>query len=60
LLAAGLRRFRVELLDEDANDARTLVTTYLDLLAGRVPADEVFRRLRVQNQLGVTGGTLER
>jgi putative protease len=57
-LAAGARTFRVELLDEDAAQARTVIQTYRQLLAGKTTPAEVSRRLRTVDQLGVTSGTL--
>ncbi len=59
LFAAGLRRFRVECLGENARQARTLVREYRRLLQGEVSGETVWRRLQVQSQLGVTRGTLK-
>jgi putative protease len=57
-IAAGARVFRVELLAEDLAQARQTVAAYRELLAGKVTAEELGRRLRVVSQLGVTSGTL--
>jgi U32 family peptidase len=59
LLAAGLRRFRVEFLSEDRSEARHLIRVYRRLLGGEIPGEEVWRDLRVHLQLGVTKGSLE-
>jgi putative protease len=59
LLAAGLRRFRVEFLSENRAEARHLIRVYRRLLGGEIPGEEVWRDLRVHLQLGVTKGTLE-
>jgi len=58
LLAAGLRVFRVELLEEDAAEAGRVIRAYQDLLAGRRRGSDLWRDLRAQSQLGVTRGTL--
>jgi U32 family peptidase len=59
LLAAGLRRFRVEFLSESGSEARHLIRVYRRLLQGEIPGEEVWRDLKVHLQLGVTKGTLE-
>jgi U32 family peptidase len=59
LLAAGLRRFRVEFLSENRSQARHLIRVYRQLLEGEIPGEEVWRDLKVHLQLGVTKGTLE-
>jgi U32 family peptidase len=58
LRKAGLKRFRIEFLDEDASQAQNILKTYLDLLENRIKPTELVGRLQVQNQLGVTSGTL--
>jgi putative protease len=59
LLAAGVRHFRVELLEEDADQVRETIRLYRDLLAGRLTGKEVWRQLKAVNRVGVTRGTLE-
>jgi putative protease len=59
LQEAGLRDFRVELLEEDAAGARRVIRAYQALLAGETEAADSWRALRAQTQLGVTRGTLE-
>jgi putative protease len=59
LLAAGLRRFRVEFLSQNRAEARHLIRVYRSLLGGEIPGEEVWRDLKVHLQLGVTKGTLE-
>jgi U32 family peptidase len=59
LLAAGLRRFRIEFLSENRSEARQLIKVYRQLLRGEIPGEEVWRELKVRLQLGVTKGTLE-
>ncbi len=59
LQRAGLRHFRVELLEEDRDAAKEIVHAYLDLLNGASTGADLRHRLNVRSQLGVTGGTLE-
>ena len=59
LLSAGLRRFRIEFLSENRAAARHLIQVYRQLLNGAVPAEEVWRDLKIHLQLGVTKGSLE-
>jgi putative protease len=53
----GLRCFRVELLEEDADEAMIVLRTYQELLAGERDGEEIWRDLKAQSQLGVTRGT---
>ncbi|MCE2693611.1 MAG: U32 family peptidase [Verrucomicrobiaceae bacterium] len=53
----GLSCFRVELLEEDADEAMIVLRTYQELLAGQRDGDEIWRDLKAQSQLGVTRGT---
>ena len=56
---AGVRAFRVELLEEDATKTRTILRSYRELLQGTLAdTGELVRRLNVVKQLGVTSGTL--
>lgn len=59
LQSAGLRDFRVELLEEDAAESARVIRAYQALLAGESDAADSWRALRAQTQLGVTRGTLE-
>ena len=59
LRAAGLRNFRVELLEEDAEQTRLIVRAYQALLSGETQGADLWRTLKAQAQLGVTKGTLE-
>ncbi|MBI3861748.1 MAG: U32 family peptidase, partial [Planctomycetia bacterium] len=59
LLAAGVRRFRVELLRETAAEACALIDSYAGVLAGGGAGPRVWHELRVLNQVGITRGTLE-
>ena len=59
LLALGARSFRVEFLNESADEVRRTVESYQQLLAGRVSGAELWCELKLINQLGVTRGQME-
>jgi putative protease len=58
LYDAGLRHYRVELLEETRATAEKTIRAYQSLLAGEQEGEELWRTLRAQSQLGVTRGTL--
>ena len=58
LQAAGLRHFRIELLEETAHQSEAVVRAYQALLEGKTSGEELWRNLRAKSQLGVTRGTL--
>ena len=58
LLRAGVRRVRLELLDEDAAATRRRVSLYAEALAGRMATQEVWSQEQIHHQLGVTRGSL--
>ena len=58
LKAAGLRHFRVELLEQDAAEASRILKTYKALANGERDGADLWRDLHAQSQLGVTRGTL--
>jgi putative protease len=60
LQKAGLRYFRIELLDEDREGARRLISLYRGLLDGSRTGDDLWRELKAESRLGVTHGTLLR
>jgi len=60
LLAAGVRRFRLEFLDESPDDLTRLVHGYQRLLRGEISGETLWREFRLINQLGVTRGQLGR
>ena len=59
LVRHGVGWFRVELLDEDPKVALTTVSLYRQLLHGQIDGPTVWSRLRADNRVGVTRGTLE-
>ncbi|MDR2463789.1 MAG: U32 family peptidase [Verrucomicrobiales bacterium] len=54
----GLRRCRIELLNETAAETGVIISVYQRFLAGKISADAAAAQLKVHNQLGVTSGTL--
>jgi putative protease len=59
LREAGLRRFRVELLDEGRDEAMETIRTYQGLLRGDHEGTALFSKLKADSRLGVVEGTLE-
>jgi putative protease len=55
---SGILRFRVELLEQDADQTTHLLKVYKELIAGSRRGDSVWRELHLRSQLGVTRGTL--
>lgn len=58
LARAGVRRFRIELVREDASETARVVGAYRSLLDGRVGGRDVWRSLRVESRTGVVRGSL--
>jgi putative protease len=57
LAALGLRRFRIELMDEDHDQVSKLVSMYQALLEDRLSARQLWQELKLHHQLGVTRGS---
>jgi len=57
-MAAGVRRFRIELVREAEADVRRIVQSYRRLLAGETAPQEVLRTLRADGHYGVVRGSL--
>jgi putative protease len=55
----GVLRFRVEFVWENQAEARQVLESYSELLAGQVTAPEVLARLRTHEQFGVSLGTMQ-
>jgi U32 family peptidase len=55
---AGLRRYRVELLEETGEESLRVLRAYQGLLTGDQDGEDLWRALKAQSQLGVTRGTL--
>ncbi len=58
LLQLGVRRFRIEVLQESAQDVQKKVATYSALLEGHLDAEQAFLRLDVVEKYGITEGQL--
>jgi U32 family peptidase len=58
LTRAGVKRFRIELVRESAEETARVVGAYRELLAGRVTGRDVFRELRASGGYGVVRGSL--
>ncbi len=59
LIDSGARRFRVEFLNESAEQTRNTIRMYRRLIRGEVEGKRLWRELRLRHQLGVTRGSLE-
>jgi putative protease len=59
LREAGLRRFRVELLDESHEEAIETIRIYQGMLRGENEGSALFSKLKAESRLGVVEGTLE-
>jgi U32 family peptidase len=59
LLAAGVRRYRVEFVRETADEVATVLSAWQELLAGRIGADELAHRTGASGQIGVAQGGMK-
>jgi len=57
-LQAGVRHFRLELLQDSPADAVRRVELYLQALAGATTGRQVWQQEKLESRLGVTRGTL--
>ncbi|WP_035101825.1 DUF3656 domain-containing U32 family peptidase [Aneurinibacillus terranovensis] len=57
-LEQGIRVFRVEFLEEDADKVKEVLTLYREALDGERSGTSVWKTLKATNQLGVTRGQL--
>ena len=60
LVELGVRRFRIEFVGESTDEVAGTIAMYRSLLRGEISGARLWRELKLQNQLGVTRGTLER
>jgi putative protease len=58
MLALGLRRFRIEFLDESPELVSRVIGRYRQLLKGEITGQQLWKEFRFLNQLGVTRGQL--
>jgi putative protease len=59
LLELGARSFRVEFVNESADEVSRTLSRYARLLRGEITGAELWRELKLLNQLGVTRGQME-
>jgi putative protease len=57
-LALGARHFRIEFVNETAVETAHVIGRYLALLNGEATGAQLWRELKLQNQLGVTRGAV--
>jgi putative protease len=58
MLALGVRHFRVEFLNETPAEVVTTITRYRQLLRGEITGTQLWKELKLHNQLGVTRGQM--
>ncbi|MCU0770464.1 MAG: U32 family peptidase [Verrucomicrobia bacterium] len=59
MLALGARHFRIEFLNETPEEVERTIAMYRRLLRGEVTGAQLWKELRLFNQLGVTRGTVK-
>lgn len=59
LIELGVRRFRIEFVAETAEEVTSTMAMYRKLVRGEITGTQLWRELKLQNQLGVTRGTME-
>ena len=59
LVELGARFFRVEFVNESADEVARIVGRYAQLLRGEISGSELWREFKLLNQLGVTRGQME-
>jgi len=60
LLALGARHFRIEFVNESEEEAARIIASYRSLLRGEMSGAQLWRELKLHNQLGVTRGPMEK
>ncbi|MEO5802264.1 MAG: DUF3656 domain-containing protein [Verrucomicrobiota bacterium] len=60
LMDWGVRNFRIEFVNESPEEVVTTISKYRALLRGEITGSQVWRELKLQNQLGVTRGQMEK
>lgn len=54
----GVQHFRIEFVDESSEEVQKTIRRYQQLLRGEITGAKLWHDLKIQNQLGVTRGTL--
>ena len=60
MIELGVRHFRLEFLDEPAETVERTIAQYRRLLRGEISGTQLWRELKLMNQLGVTRGQIGR
>jgi U32 family peptidase len=60
MIELGARNFRIEFLNETPDQVARTVSMYRQLLRGEISGAQLWRELKLVNQLGVTRGQLEK
>ena len=58
MLALGVRHFRMEFVNETPDEVGQTIAKYRQLLRGEISGTELWRELKLHNQLGVTRGQM--
>jgi putative protease len=58
MLTLGVRNFRMEFLNETSEQVTRTIGKYQQLLRGEISGSELWRELKLMNQLGVTRGQI--
>jgi putative protease len=58
MIELGVRNFRVEFLDETSETVERTIAKYRQLLRGEIDGTQLWRELKLMNQLGVTRGQI--
>ncbi|MEH2064275.1 MAG: DUF3656 domain-containing protein [Nostoc sp.] len=58
LIELGLRHFRIEFVNETPEEVTKTIHRYRQLLQGEITGSQLWRELKLQNQLGVTRGPM--
>jgi U32 family peptidase len=58
LIKLGIRYFRIEFLNEAPEEVIQIIHRYHQLLQGEITGSQLWRELKLQNQLGVTRGPM--
>jgi putative protease len=58
MIELGVRHFRVEFLDEPPETVERTIVRYRQLLRGEIDGTQLWRELKLMNQLGVTRGQI--
>ena len=60
LMALGARHFRIEFVNENAEEVKRIIAGYRSLLRGEITGAQLWRELKLHPQLGVTRGPMEK